>query len=147
LFAKQLSLIRSPDVLTYFEKLGLEAGHALGWFQGRMEFGPRALGARSILGDSRLPEMQQNLNLKIKYRESFRPFAPSVLGEDARAYFKLDTESPYMLLVAEVLENRRRQMSKGAAGPVRDRQAQRTALRHSRRHTHRLFSASADGTP
>ena len=86
----------------------LEAGHAVGWFQGRMEFGPRALGNRSILGDPRNPEMQKNLNLKIKYRESFRPFAPSVLAEDASAYFKLDTESPYMLIVSDVLENRRR---------------------------------------
>ncbi len=89
----------------------LDAGHAVGWFQGRMEFGPRALGARSILGDPRNPEMQKNLNLKIKYRESFRPFAPSVLAEDAREYFKLDAESPYMLIVADVLENRRRKMT------------------------------------
>jgi carbamoyltransferase len=89
----------------------LEAGHAVGWFQGRMEFGPRALGARSILGDPRSPTMQKNLNLKIKYRESFRPFAPSVLAEDTREYFKLDAESPYMLLVADVLENRRRTMT------------------------------------
>jgi carbamoyltransferase len=89
----------------------LEAGHAVGWFQGRMEFGPRALGNRSILGDPRSPEMQKNLNLKIKYRESFRPFAPAVLAEDASAYFKIDTESPYMLLVADVLENRRRGMT------------------------------------
>jgi carbamoyltransferase len=86
-------------------------GHAVGWFQGRMEFGPRALGARSILGDPRNPDMQRALNLKIKYRESFRPFAPSVLAEDASAYFKLDAESPYMLLVADVLENRRRVMT------------------------------------
>jgi carbamoyltransferase len=92
---------------------GLEAGHAVGWFQGRMEFGPRALGARSILGDPRNPEMQKNLNLKIKYRESFRPFAPSVLAEDAADYFELDTESPYMLLVADVKRNRRRAMTEG----------------------------------
>ena len=89
----------------------LEAGHAIGWFQGRMEFGPRALGARSILGDPRNPEMQRNLNLKIKYRESFRPFAPSVLAEDAAQYFNLDAESPYMLLVADVLKGRRRKMT------------------------------------
>lgn len=89
----------------------LVAGHAVGWFQGRMEFGPRALGARSILGDPRNPEMQRNLNLKIKYRESFRPFAPSVLAEDASSYFDLDAESPYMLLVAEVVEGRRRKMN------------------------------------
>ena len=89
----------------------LEAGHAVGWFQGRMEFGPRALGARSILGDPRNPEMQKNLNLKIKYRESFRPFAPSVLREDVTEYFDLDIDSPYMLLVADLKRNRRRVMS------------------------------------
>jgi carbamoyltransferase len=89
----------------------LEAGHALGWFQGRMEFGPRALGARSILGDPRNTHMQKNLNLKIKYRESFRPFAPSVLREDVAEYFELDADSPYMLLVADVKRNRRRVMS------------------------------------
>ncbi len=89
----------------------LVAGHAVGWFQGRMEYGPRALGARSILGDPRNPEMQRNLNLKIKYRESFRPFAPSVLAEDAAQYFELEAESPYMLLVANVLERRRRKMT------------------------------------
>jgi len=89
----------------------LEAGHAVGWFQGRMEFGPRALGGRSILGDPRNPEMQKRLNLKIKYRESFRPFAPSVLREDVADYFELDTDSPYMLLVADVKRNRRRRMT------------------------------------
>jgi carbamoyltransferase len=89
----------------------LEAGHAVGWFQGRMEFGPRALGGRSILGDPRNPEMQKRLNLKIKYRESFRPFAPSVLREDVADYFELDGDSPYMLLVADVKRNRRRGMT------------------------------------
>ena len=80
----------------------LAEGKALGWFQGRMEFGPRALGGRSILGDARSPAMQKTLNLKVKYRESFRPFAPSVLAEDAARWFDLDCESPYMLLVADV---------------------------------------------
>ena len=89
----------------------LSSGDAVGWFQGRMEFGPRALGGRSILGDPRNPEMQKNLNLKIKYRESFRPFAPSILAEDVSSYFELDRESPYMLIVADVVEERRRQMS------------------------------------
>jgi carbamoyltransferase len=84
---------------------------ALGWFQGRMEFGPRALGARSILGDARSPTMQSVLNLKVKYRESFRPFAPSVLREHASEYFGLDADSPYMLLVADVVEGRRRAMT------------------------------------
>lgn len=77
-------------------------GNVVGWFQGRMEFGPRALGNRSILGDARNPEMQKKLNLKIKYREGFRPFAPSVLEEDIGKYFELDRESPYMLLVAPI---------------------------------------------
>jgi len=85
----------------------LAEGAALGWFQGRMEFGPRALGARSILGDARSPSMQKTLNLKVKYRESFRPFAPAVLAEDAGKYFDLKGESPYMLLVADVAEEER----------------------------------------
>ena len=89
----------------------LKLGDAIGWFQGRMEFGPRALGGRSILGDPRSPSMQKNLNLKVKYRESFRPFAPSVLREDIDKWFKLNADSPYMLLVAEVLENKKIQMT------------------------------------
>jgi carbamoyltransferase len=89
----------------------LVEGKALGWFQGRMEFGPRALGARSILGDARSPKMQSLLNLKVKYRESFRPFAPSVLSEDVAEWFELDGDSPYMLLVADVVESRRRAMT------------------------------------
>ena len=80
---------------------------ALGWFQGRMEFGPRALGGRSILGDARSPAMQSMLNLKVKYRESFRPFAPSVLSEDVSDWFEINADSPYMLLVADVVEGRR----------------------------------------
>ena len=84
----------------------LAEGSVVGWFQGRMEFGPRALGNRSILGDARNPEMQKKLNLKIKYREGFRPFAPSVLEEDIAEYFELDRRSPYMLLVTPVREER-----------------------------------------
>ncbi len=84
---------------------------AVGWFQGRMEFGPRALGARSILGDPRSPAMQKMLNLKVKYRESFRPFAPAVLREDLANWFEMDTDSPYMLLVAPVKKSRQRDMS------------------------------------
>jgi len=84
---------------------------AVGWFQGRMEFGPRALGARSILGDPRSPHMQRQLNLKVKFRESFRPFAPPVLREDVADWFDLDGDSPYMLVVADVLENRRHPVS------------------------------------
>jgi carbamoyltransferase len=86
----------------------LADGKAVGWFQGRMEFGPRALGARSILGDARSPSMQRTLNLKIKYRESFRPFAPSVLRDDVADWFELDGDSPYMLLVADVAKRQRR---------------------------------------
>ncbi len=86
-------------------------GKAVGWFQGRMEFGPRALGARSILGDARSPTMQKLLNLKVKYRESFRPFAPSVLREQVADWFELDDDSPYMLLVADVVAGRRRLMN------------------------------------
>mgnify|MGYP000022804599 FL=1 len=82
----------------------LKAGGAVGWFQGRMEFGPRALGARSILGDARSPNMQSILNLKVKFRESFRPFAPSILREDVSEWFDLDADSPYMLLVADIVK-------------------------------------------
>jgi carbamoyltransferase len=106
----RFSVVAEPGL---FERScdALEAGDAVGWFQGRMEFGPRALGARSILGDPRNTEMQKTLNLKIKYRESFRPFAPSVLREDVAEYFELDVNSPYMLLVADVNRNRRRSIS------------------------------------
>ncbi|WP_283744072.1 carbamoyltransferase [Sideroxydans sp. CL21] len=89
----------------------LAQGKALGWFQGRMEFGPRALGNRSILGDPRSPTMQKTLNLKVKYRESFRPFAPSILGERVSEWFELEGKSPYMLLVADVVKSRRREMT------------------------------------
>ena len=90
---------------------GLADGLAVGWFSGRMEFGPRALGGRSILADPRSPAMQRTLNLKVKYRESFRPFAPSVLREDVADWFDLDIDSPYMLLVADVAKSHRRQMT------------------------------------
>jgi carbamoyltransferase len=89
----------------------LTDGKAIGWFQGRMEFGPRALGARSIIGDPRSPKMQKNLNLKVKYRESFRPFAPSVLREDLSEWFNLNTDSPYMLLVANVNNKKKVEMT------------------------------------
>ena len=88
----------------------LENQEAVGWFQGRMEFGPRALGARSILGDPRSSSMQKNLNLKVKYRESFRPFAPSVLLEEVGNWFKIDTESPYMLFVSEIKDEKKIRM-------------------------------------
>jgi carbamoyltransferase len=94
----------------------LADGKAVGWFQGRMEFGPRALGGRSFLGDPRSPEMQRLLNLKVKYRESFRPFAPSVLREDVADWFELDGDSPYMLVVADVTEKRRFQIGAAEQG-------------------------------
>ena len=95
------------DEMLSFTADALAAGKAVGWFQGRMEFGPRALGGRSILADPRSASMQRTLNLKIKFRESFRPFAPSVLVEDAKEYFGLEVQSPYMLLVADVNEDLR----------------------------------------
>jgi carbamoyltransferase len=90
----------------------LADGKAVGWFQGRMEFGPRALGNRSILADPRDPQMQKKLNLKVKYRESFRPFAPSVLREHVSEWFDIDVDSPYMLMVAPVHERHRREMTR-----------------------------------
>ena len=84
---------------------------AIGWFQGRMEFGPRALGSRSILGDPRSDKMQKNLNLKVKYRESFRPFAPSVLRENLSEWFEMNVDSPYMLLVANIISNKKIEMT------------------------------------
>jgi carbamoyltransferase len=108
LTSKDASYERLEDEVL-FHRLAeeLAEGKVVGWFQGRMEFGPRALGARSIIGDARNPKMQSVMNLKIKYRESFRPFAPSVLRERVSDYFELDTDSPYMLLVAPVVERRR----------------------------------------
>ena len=97
-------------------------GNIVGWFQGKMEFGPRALGNRSILDDPRNPEMQKKLNLKIKYREGFRPFAPSVLVEDVQEYFNLESDSPYMLLTAPVKESRRNKLpDKYNDLPLRDK--------------------------
>ena len=102
-----------PDDAALVERTAqaLSEEKAVGWFQGRMEFGPRALGARSIIADARSASMQKVLNLKVKYRESFRPFAPSVLREDVAEWFELDEDSPYMLLVADVVGGRRRQMT------------------------------------
>ena len=103
--------VLTEDRLIQETSRALAAGEAVGWFQGRMEFGPRALGARSILGDPRSPTMQKMLNLKVKYRESFRPFAPAVLREHVADWFELDCDSPYMLLVAGVRPERRRAMT------------------------------------
>ena len=96
----------SDDELSKYVAAYIADKKVIGWFQGRMEFGPRALGARSIIGDSRSSKMQETMNLKIKYRESFRPFAPSVLAESAPDYFEIDSVSPYMLLVAPVKKER-----------------------------------------
>jgi carbamoyltransferase len=100
------------ETLTEYEVIeqtaqALANGKAVGWMTGRMEFGPRALGGRSIIADPRSPTMQKLLNLKVKYRESFRPFAPSVLREDVSKWFEMNSDSPYMLLVADVVKNKR----------------------------------------
>jgi len=100
-----------PDVVAQL----LADGKVVGLHQGRMEFGPRALGCRSIIGDARSPEMQSVMNLKIKYRESFRRFAPSVLGEHVSEWFELDADSPYMLLVADVAPEKRVDLSEDNA--------------------------------
>jgi carbamoyltransferase len=103
--------VLSDNELIRTTATALTEGKAAGWFQGRMEFGPRALGGRSILGDPRSPTMQKLLNLKVKYRESFRPFAPSVLREDLEDWFEIDVDSPYMLMVANVAQKHRRAVS------------------------------------
>ncbi len=103
--------VLSEDEMIRQTAKGLADGKAVGWFQGRMEFGPRALGGRSILGDPRSETMQKTLNLKVKFRESFRPFAPSVLREDLTDWFDLDYDSPYMLLVADVAKKHRKKMT------------------------------------
>jgi carbamoyltransferase len=108
--------ILSPGDLFSRTVDSLENGDAIGWFQGRMEYGPRALGGRSIIADARNPEAQKTLNLKIKYRESFRPFAPSILAEDVADYFEHEGESPYMLIVADVVESRRIEPTKEQEG-------------------------------
>ncbi|MEM9626913.1 MAG: carbamoyltransferase [Pseudomonadota bacterium] len=106
----------SEDEMIKTTAKALAEGKAVGWFQGRMEFGPRALGGRSILGDARSPSMQRTLNLKVKYRESFRPFAPSVLREHVGEWFEHEEDSPYMLIVADVVEDKRRRMNESEEG-------------------------------
>ncbi len=101
----------SDDELIEFTAQALAEGKAVGWHQGRMEFGPRALGCRSILADPRSPTVQKQLNLKVKFRESFRPFAPSILREDLPDWFQMDVDSPYMLLVADVAQSKKRPMT------------------------------------
>lgn len=106
------SLLRDEEIPERIADL-IADQKVIGWFQGRMEFGPRALGGRSILGDARSPKMQETMNLKIKFRESFRPFAPSVTKERVSEFFEIDRESPYMLLVAPVKKEIRRKLSDG----------------------------------
>ena len=114
---KELSSIGAKfDVLNYDDLINFTAKQlteekAIGWFQGRMEFGPRALGCRSILGDPRSEKMQKNLNLKVKFRESFRPFAPSILKEDLSKWFETSVESPYMLLVSNIHAKKKIEMT------------------------------------
>jgi len=103
-------ILKEEEILEKVSK-DLSKGKAIGWHQGKMEFGPRALGARSILGDPRSPTIQKILNLKIKYRESFRPFAPSILEEDLQEWFDLNHNSPYMLMVAEIVKNKQLKMN------------------------------------
>ncbi len=107
-------VIDSEDQINSITANALANGKAVGWFQGRMEFGPRSLGCRAILGDPRSAKMQKTLNLKVKYRESFRPFAPSVLQEDVADWFEIDVDSPYMLMVAGVSKRRRLEASPSA---------------------------------
>jgi len=109
---KKLPIGDIPEVVSDL----IAQGKVIGWFQGKMEFGPRALGARSIIGDSRNPEMQSRMNLKIKYRESFRPFAPTVLADKANDWFDLDSDSPYMLLVAPIKEDKKIKPDSSSAG-------------------------------
>ena len=99
-------IILDEEVLIEKVANDISKGEAIGWFQGRMEFGPRALGARSILGDPRSPEMQKNLNMKVKFRESFRPFAPSILKDDLTEWFDINIDSPYMLMVSYINKNK-----------------------------------------
>jgi len=112
--------IESEEALLRQVVAAMLEGKVIGWFQDRMEFGPRALGARSILGDARNPAMQSQMNLRIKYRESFRPFAPSVMEEEAAAFFDLDRPSPYMLLVAPVREEKRSLLTPEQQAAMRD---------------------------
>ena len=129
-FGARATLAGSVSALAATVAARLAAGQVGGWFQGRMEFGPRALGNRSILGDPRNPDMQKRLNLKVKFREGFRPFAPSVLEEDVAEHFELDWPSPYMLLVA----------------PVRDRPPAAVSRRRCRTHRSTIGCTSSGRT-
>ena len=132
------------DTMLEVSARALAEGNAVGWFQGRMEFGPRALGNRSIIADPRNTAMQKNLNLKVKYRESFRPFAPSVLRGHVAEWFELEADSPYMLMVAPVARQQLRPMTEAEDFAFRDRQTQRGSIEHPGGHACRLFGARAD---
>jgi carbamoyltransferase len=126
---KKLSLAEIPEAVSDL----IIQGNVIGWFEGRLEFGPRALGARSIIGDARDPQMQSRMNLKIKYRESFRPFAPTVLRQEASHWFSLDRESPYMLLVAQVKEDKKIKIEGGMSqgfGMLKAKRSQIPAVTH-----------------
>ena len=123
----------------------LSEGKALGWFQGRMEFGPRALGARSILGDARSPSMQKQLNLKVKYRESFRPFAPAVLAEDARQVLRHRLREPVHAAGGRRQRAAPHRDERGGGGAVRDRQAEHPPIRHPCCHSRGLLRTHSDG--
>nr|WP_277932234.1 carbamoyltransferase C-terminal domain-containing protein [Enterobacter sp. I4] len=113
-----------------FTAEALASGKVVGWFQGKMEFGPRALGARSILGDPRNIEMQKTMNLKIKFRESFRPFAPMVLAERASEFFDIRQESPYMLVVSEVRKKWLKPVENRHLGSINDVRSTMPAITH-----------------
>ena len=115
-FGANYNKIESFNELTSYTAKLISEDNVVGWFRGRMEFGPRALGNRSIIADPRNPETQKKLNLKIKYREGFRPFAPSVLAEDTKKYFELKDDSPYMLLVADVTKDKRKELPEDYEG-------------------------------
>ena len=138
--------VRILDDDTLFSKTAqlLAEENVIGWFQGRMEFGPRALGARSIIGDPRSAKMQSVMNLKIKYRESFRPFAPSVLWERVSDYFEQDTPSPYMLIVAPVHEALRTALTGEQERLFGIEKLKLKAIGATRDYARRLFGAGAD---
>ena len=141
----RFDVVDDEQVLLDRTAAALAGGRAVGWFQGRMEFGPRALGNRSILADPRNPEMQKILNLKVKYRESFRPFAPAVLAEDVQDWFELDRPSPYMLLVADVAERHRIDTDAAQRKASPGWKAQHAAFADPGNHARRLLCTGADG--
>ena len=137
----------APDQQAETVARAIAEGKIVGFFHGRMEFGPRALGGRSILGDPRREDTQRVMNLKIKYRESFRPFAPSVLAEEVSTYFEMDKASPYMLLVAPVREDRRIPGSEHKYGRGHAEHRKPEAQRHPGHHPRGLQRPGPDRAP